>query len=357
MDFTEPKEFIGGTDRWILAIRDLTSGYQLTWLSSAQATAEGVIEVLAALFVEHGPPLVMKSDNGSQFLAAATISLLRHWGVEPLFNPPRRPSYNGGLERTHPILKGYMLAAAAAQGRPLGVIPEDLVTARTNANRFTRRLGHDGPTAEEAWRDRQPISEELRLAFRSTVAACRPAARAARGLDDAAELNHYQQAAVDRDAIRDALLAHDLLEIGPYRGVSRQPRRIEAAPLTAEVPAPACLLGSVAPAAPPEVSTSVVDSTTSRERVADDVASAMLAPSAPRAPEPDCGHEQNQESCLPMARIPPGSCRIVTAPVDWSCVEHAPTRAGPARGEPAPTSTLRRLITPLITWLRRAKIR
>ena len=151
MDFTEPREYIGGTDRWILAIRDLASGYQLAWLSFAQATAECVVQVLKELFLEHGPPLVLKSDNGSQFIAEVTLSLLAQWQVEPLFNPPRQPAYNGGLERTHPILKGYTEAAAAAQGRPAGIRPEDLHTGRTNANRFTRRLGDDGPTAEAAW--------------------------------------------------------------------------------------------------------------------------------------------------------------------------------------------------------------
>ena len=97
IDFTEPKEYIGGTDRWILAIRDLASGYQLAWLSFSQATAEGVVEVLLALFLEHGAPLVLKSDNGCQFLAQVTLTLLIQWQVLPLFNPPRRPAYNGEL--------------------------------------------------------------------------------------------------------------------------------------------------------------------------------------------------------------------------------------------------------------------
>lgn len=194
IDFTEPKELIGGTDRWILAIRDLASGYQLAWLSCAQATAEGVVEVLTALFLEHGAPLVLKSDNGCQFIAQVTLTLLVQWQVVPLFNPPRRPAYNGGLERTHPILKGYTAAAAQAQGRPAALLPEDLETGRLNANRFTRKLGAKGPTADEMWRARPPITDELRRAFQDTVQAERLRARAARGLDAHAGLAHYQQA-------------------------------------------------------------------------------------------------------------------------------------------------------------------
>ncbi|MGH9505934.1 MAG: integrase catalytic domain-containing protein, partial [Terriglobales bacterium] len=256
IDFTEPSEYIGGADRWILAIRDLTSGYQLAWLSFAQATAACVVRVLVALFTEHGPPLVLKSDKGSQFIAEATLSLLRQWQVEALFNPPRRPAYNGGLERTHPILKGYTQAAAAAQGRPSGPLPEDLQTARIHGNRFTRRLGEDSPTAEEAWRAREPISAELRMAFRRTVAAGRPAALAARGLAEGAELNHYQQAAVDREALRDALLAHDLLEIRPRgkRAAGGEPPKDPAAAPSSAISGSCAAVADAAlalPCAPP----------------------------------------------------------------------------------------------------------
>lgn len=311
MDFTEPKEYIGGTDRWILAIRDLASGYQLAWLSFAQATAECVVQVLKELFTEHGPPLVLKSDNGSQFIAEVTLNLLAQWQVEPLFNPPRRPAYNGGLERTHPILKGYTESAAAAQGRPAGVLSEDLHTGRTNANRFTRRFGDDGPTAEEAWQARQPISVELRVAFRLTVQARRPVARAARGLSEDAVLNHYQRAAIDRHAIREALEVHDLLEIVPHH------RR------------------GLRPGGP----------------------TARLAPSVPPALAVAVAGQDSAESALSLAPSDEETCTIAPACAVSPNLGNAATPAAPAHGEPLATNTLRRLITPLIHWLRRAKIR
>ena len=396
MDFTEPKEYIGGTDRWILAIRDLASGYQLTWLSFGQATAECVVRELAALFGEHGPPLVLKSDNGSQFIAEATLNLLREWRVEPLFNPPRRPAYNGGLERTHPILKGYTLAAAAAQGRPAGVMPEDLETGRANANRFTRRFGDDGPTAEEAWGDRESISEELRVAFRQTVECHRPAARAARGLGGDAQLNHYQQAAVDRDAVRDALLAHDLLEIEPRRKRLDRVKPTDPAcspslPAPAHVPPsrvpllPSCPPPEVMPCPAPEATLyqpSEVTPCPAREAVrcpppevtlcqpseiincvpasfsaAPRTVAAELAPAACPSlswAEWAAADEKNSASTAPPFAA---SCRIPTASVRSSVNDGGPSGAGPAHGEPRPSKTLRRLITPLITWLRRAKIR
>lgn len=372
MDFTEPKEYIGGTERWILAIRDLTSGYQLTWLSFAQATAECVVRELATLFAEQGPPLVLKSDNGSQFIAAATLDLLREWRVEPLFNPPRRPAYNGGLERTHPILKGYTLAAAAAQGRPAGVMPEDLEMGRTNANRFTRRLGDDGPTAEEAWRDRESISEALRVAFRQTVETHRPAARAARGLSDEAQLNHYQQAAVDRDAVRDALLAHDLLEIQPTRKrLGRAKPTDVACPPSSSGPAhvppcgmpliPLCPLPEVMGCPPPEVTSCPLPESmiclpaslgTAPQTVAAELAPALCS-SWLSADYVGAG-DKNSASIAPLFAA---SCRIPKASVRLSVDDGSPSGAGAAHGEPPPSKILRRLITPLITWLQRAKIR
>jgi hypothetical protein len=339
MDFTEPSEFIGGTDRWILAIRDLASGYQLTWLSFTQATADCVIHVLVALFEKHGPPLVLKSDNGSQFIAAATLTLLAQWSVAPLFNPPRRPAYNGGLERTHPILKGYTAAAALVQGRLAAWQPEDLATAVANANRFTRRQGPTSPAADELWQGREPIDENLRCAFQETLASERLRARAARGYAPEDLLNHYQSAAVDRDAIREALVKHGLLEIDPLR---RRPTML--------------------PREPREVETS---GSSPMRRDADALTSspAPLALPAPSAGQRHVVGEGTQKTLVAPAQAVQASGRIATALAASPCpdplerVPHASPRAGPAHVEPVPSDTLRRLITPLITWLRRAIIR
>jgi Integrase core domain len=346
VDFTEVKEYIGGSDRWILAIRDLASGYQLAWLSFTQATAEGVVEVLLALFLEHGAPLVLKSDNGSQFIAQVTLSLLARWQVLPLFNPPRRPAYNGGLERTHPILKGYTAAAAQAQGRPAALLPEDLETGRQNANRFTRKLGPNGPTADEMWRLRPTIEDDLRQAFEGTLQAERLRARAARGLESQAVLGHYQQAAVDRDAIRDALIKHDLLEIEPKRRRRGARRRTSSETSTAGRVPSSTACGDV-----------VVLHETSLPDAGSDTAPARLAPSAPQDAGVSSVPGPGQESYLAAVHLPPTSGRIMPASVHRSPPWRGPNPAGPTHSEPDQSHPLRRLITPLINLIRRAKIR
>jgi hypothetical protein len=44
-----------------------------------------------------GPPLVLKSDNGSAFASQEVQLLLDRNSVIPLFSPPYWPRYNGGV--------------------------------------------------------------------------------------------------------------------------------------------------------------------------------------------------------------------------------------------------------------------
>jgi hypothetical protein len=74
-DFKQRREPIEGRYGWILAVKDLVSRYQLAWLPVEEATAEVVQATYAQLCVEHGPPLVMRSDNGGPFQADSTTRL------------------------------------------------------------------------------------------------------------------------------------------------------------------------------------------------------------------------------------------------------------------------------------------
>lgn len=329
IDFTEPAQYIDGTDRWILAIRDLASGYQLAWTAFTQATAECVIETLRTLFERHGAPLVLKSDNGCQFLAGATLILLAEWSVTPLFSPPRRPAYNGGLERTHPILKCYTQAAAQSKGRPEAPRAEDLVTAQGKSNRFTYRGGPSAPSADELWSAREPLTKEERSAFISAVRERREHVRQERGYAAGETLNHYQQAAVDRRAIGDTLVAHNLLEIRPRRKKRGARKRAND---HARRPTRAALPSALTSASP---------------------SSASFTPSLPLAST----SEENRESSAAERRAGPDACRITLQPRASPPVANDAPSAGQARGDPGRPTLVRRLITPLKNWLRRAMIR
>src|SRR5262249_37763380 len=85
MDFVEVPFLIDGSYKYVLAVRDLASGYVLLWLPVSEQTAAVAMAALAALFAEHGAPLVLKSDNGSGFHAELVTGLLSEAKVQPLY--------------------------------------------------------------------------------------------------------------------------------------------------------------------------------------------------------------------------------------------------------------------------------
>ena len=68
-----------------------------------------MLEVLADLFVRHGPPEYLRSDNGPEF----TAKLVRRWlgrvGVETLFIEPGSPWENGYNESFNGKLRDELL--------------------------------------------------------------------------------------------------------------------------------------------------------------------------------------------------------------------------------------------------------
>ena len=95
MDHTEPHCRVDGLYRYILNIRDLASGMQLAWLPMEDQSAALADYTLEALFHQYGPPLVLKSDNGSPFIAEDTLKLLNRWNVFPSSHRPSRRSIMG----------------------------------------------------------------------------------------------------------------------------------------------------------------------------------------------------------------------------------------------------------------------
>jgi hypothetical protein len=207
----------------ILAIRDLASGYQLAWLGVKGLTAEAVIEVVSGLFERHGAPLVLKSDNGSAFIAEQLGASLASWEVIQLFSPPRTPNYNGAGERSHRTLKLHTEAAAQQQGRPGDWSEDDLEQALDRNNQFDRPWGAAAPTSGDVWTKRNLITPQERAAFRSTVALNRKAEREQRGVADDQALEHHARAKIDRQAVPEALVAHRYLTLEPAKGHRREP--------------------------------------------------------------------------------------------------------------------------------------
>lgn len=70
---------------------------------------EDVIDVLRGLFIAHGIPKHVRSDNGPEFIAAGLRSWLEQSGVGPLYISPGSPWENGFAESFHSRLRDEFL--------------------------------------------------------------------------------------------------------------------------------------------------------------------------------------------------------------------------------------------------------
>ena len=212
MDHSEPPSPIDGVYPAILSIRDLASGMQLAWRPVIDETAETTLAVLKSLIEEHGPPLVIKSDNGSAFKSQAFGELLATYHIVWLPSPPVTPWYNGGCEAANGSMKVRTRHFAAARGTPRRWTSSDLDKAMCQANQLARPEGHLGPTPAERWDERPPITEEERTELSAAIEKHRQ-----RVLDELTTPfdpnNQRQQHQVHRQAVRRALLDVGLLTI------------------------------------------------------------------------------------------------------------------------------------------------
>lgn len=213
MDHSEPPSPIDGKYEHALAVRDLASGYQLAWLPVEHEDAETTIKALKALFIEHGVPVVIKSDNGSAFVAEDTGDFLTREQVEMLLSPPRTPRYNGACEAGIGSMKTRTHHHAALNDRPGEWTCDDLEAGRRQANETARPWGWKAPTPEAAWRDREPISEEDRTTFKGAVCRWERMLGIHRPSESGKPLTKSESAAIRRRAMACALTAQGYLQV------------------------------------------------------------------------------------------------------------------------------------------------
>jgi hypothetical protein len=154
---------------------------------------------------------VVKTDNGSAFVASEFEALLAARGVWQLFSPPRMPRYNGSCAAGIGSLKARTHHESARQGRPGEWTCEDAEAARLQANETARPWGSNGPTPAGAWAARRPIEPAERTAFSAAVRRWQRAVRRQQGHPPTGPLGRAADAAVNRVAIREELVAQGML--------------------------------------------------------------------------------------------------------------------------------------------------
>jgi transposase InsO family protein len=212
IDHAEPPRLIDERYECLLAVRDLASHCQLGWLPVPAANADTTCAALEALFVEHGPPLVIKSDNGSPFTADETTGLLASHAIVHLLSPPYTPQYNGACEAGIGGLKTRTHEQAALAGRPGQWTADDAEAARCLGNELHRPYGPMAATPAEVWRARRPITTTEREALGSALARHRDSVSQESGYTIGEAASQATRASWERTAISRTLVECGLLK-------------------------------------------------------------------------------------------------------------------------------------------------
>jgi transposase InsO family protein len=225
IDFAEPPLPIDGCYAYLLAVRDLASGVQLLWLPVEDELAQTVCAALQSLFHSYGPPLVMKSDNGSGFIADGTKRVLKEWEVAHLRSPPECPEYNGSAEAGVGSMKTRTHHQAARRGCAGLWSSDDAEAARLQANETARPWGLDGPTPQECFDGRTPIASKDRDTFQTRMRQEERQARGEQGYPVEGQLDDSAQASVDRIALSRTLVELGWLSFTRQSKAPPQPQR------------------------------------------------------------------------------------------------------------------------------------
>lgn len=107
-DFVKARTHDGRGFR-ILTVIDEYTRQCLALVVERSLTSDDVLDCLARLFVEHGIPEHIRSDNGSEFTARAVRRWLGRMGVQSLFIEPGSPWENGYNESFNGKLRDELL--------------------------------------------------------------------------------------------------------------------------------------------------------------------------------------------------------------------------------------------------------
>lgn len=207
VDLAQPPKPVDGRGRMVLSVRDLASGYSVAWTALPSGSAEHVTRAVGELFRRIGAPLVLKSDNGSCFAAAAFRTLLARHGVAHLRSPRAWPQFNGACEAGIGLLRVVTDALAAGHGRVDRWTVEDLEEARERANTLPRYRGTSLVSAGEEWKKRRHVTAAARHRLRRAIERHLIVLRR----QDPKYCRH--RARLRRRAIQDALVELGTLEI------------------------------------------------------------------------------------------------------------------------------------------------
>ncbi len=134
----------------ILTVLDEYSRECLAIVVERRLQSDDVLGCLAELFIQHGPPEHIRSDNGPEF----TAKVVRHWlqqlGVQTLFIEPGSPWENGYIESFNGKFRNELL-----NGEIFYTLKEAQVLTEAWRREYNTFRPHSSlnyrPPAPEAW--------------------------------------------------------------------------------------------------------------------------------------------------------------------------------------------------------------
>jgi transposase InsO family protein len=167
-DFVEGRTHDGRKFR-ILAIIDEASRECMALLVARRIRSPDVLAILADLFVIHGPPAHIRSDNGPEFVATAVKGWLAQIGVQTLYITPGSPWENGYCESFNGSLRDELLNGEIFYSLAEAQILIEAWRRHYNTVRPHSSLGYR-PPAPEAVPWPVPSSGSASLHLRPTLA-------------------------------------------------------------------------------------------------------------------------------------------------------------------------------------------
>ena len=208
MDFAVPPVAMEGGYTAFLVVRDLASRKELCNMPVYAQDTKSTEETIQFYLSLYGPPLVIKSDNGSAFISKDFRRALNKMGVLLLLSPPYCPSYNGSAENAVNEAKTHAAHHALESGCSETWTRDDLAWARERAN---LTVGADLLTRDERFDKGEPITELERKNFRLAFRAEKLKVKKTMEDDINRKLTRKEHNIADRRALKNALIKSGFL--------------------------------------------------------------------------------------------------------------------------------------------------
>lgn len=165
---TDTTEVSGTQSSTALLLTDLASKAHLDWTQIAAKNGPEVAARLTCAIRTLGAPLVIKHDNGAEFVNEDVQAVAQAAKIVVLRSPARTPRFNGSCEASIRGLKRRTTWIADREGHEAWT-QGDFNCARLSRNAIVRPHGRRGPTPEHAWQLRSSVTTEQRGAFLAEV--------------------------------------------------------------------------------------------------------------------------------------------------------------------------------------------